>query len=223
MIGGSVVPAWRSAAWRGWAFGFGYHLAGLYWIGFSFLVQAERFAALMPFAIAGLTASLGLFFAAALPSTRLRGRVCRPRCRGLWVWRSSIMIAEWLRGHILTGFPWNILGYALTMPLPLMQWAGLLGIYVLTAITVITLATPLVVLAAKPKRPWLTILTTTIVPLAFATVYGFWQLRLHPTRSTDVRLAPCAAIVQPEGQIRPIQSAARFFCATSSYPAKEPV
>ncbi len=53
-------------------------------------------------------------------------------------------IAEWLRGHILTGLPWNVIGYALTAPLILLQSASLIGIYGLTLITVIALAAPLV-------------------------------------------------------------------------------
>ena len=193
-------PVWRSAAWRGWAFGFGYHLAGLYWIGFSFLVQAERFAALMPFAISVLTAALGLFLALAavvFAYTHPRLPTQMTRIVALAV---AIMAAEWLRGHILTGFPWNVLGYALTMPLPLMQWAGLIGIYGLTAVTVIALATPLVVLADRPggsigrHRPLTMILLATAAPLAFATLYGVWQLSLHPTKfDTSVRLR----LVQP--------------------------
>ncbi len=193
-------PAWRSAAWRGWAFGFGYHLAGLYWIGFSFLVQAERFAVLMPFAISGLTAALGLFVAlAAVVYARARPWLPTELSRIIAL-ALVIMVAEWLRGHILTGFPWNVLGYALTMPLPLMQWAGLIGIYGLTAVTVISLTTPLVVLAAgststpRLTRPWSMILLATVAPLAFATLYGVWQLNLHPTAlDTSVRLR----LVQP--------------------------
>ncbi|MFY0614797.1 MAG: apolipoprotein N-acyltransferase [Hyphomicrobiaceae bacterium] len=186
--------SWRSAAWRGWAFGFGYHLAGLHWIGFAFLVQAERFAALMPFAITGLTASLAIFFsvgAVAYAFTRPLLTDILPRIFALAL---IIMVAEWLRGHILTGFPWNILGYALTMPLPLMQWAGIFGIYVLTAITVIALATPLVVLAARRERSWSTIVAVSIAPLGLATLYGMWQLDSHPTTfQPSVRLR----LVQP--------------------------
>jgi len=184
----------RSAAWRGWVFGFGYHVAGLYWIGFSFLVQAERFAALMPFAIAGLTAALGLFFAFAaaayvLANHRVNGLIPR-----LFLLALVIMSAEWLRGHILTGFPWNVLGYALTMPLPLMQWAGLFGIYGLTAITVVTLTAPLVLAAAPLDRPLRAITAITIAPLALAFLYGTWQLSQHPTTfHSDIRLR----LVQP--------------------------
>lgn len=172
---------WRQAAWRGWAFGFGYHFAGLYWIGFSFLVQAERFAALMPFAILGLTAALGIFFGVAGVGYRLLRPHLASDASRVVALALVVMSAEWLRGHILTGLPWNVLGYALTMPLPLMQWAGLVGIYVLTAITVIALTMPLVVLAGRGPRPGLTILAATVAPLTIATIYGTVQLGLHPT------------------------------------------
>jgi apolipoprotein N-acyltransferase len=48
-----------SAAIAGWWFGFGYHVAGLYWIGYAFLVDAKTFGWLMPFAVLGLPARSG--------------------------------------------------------------------------------------------------------------------------------------------------------------------
>ena len=44
------------AAATGWVFGFGYFLAGLYWIGYAFLVEADVFGWLLPFAVALLPA-----------------------------------------------------------------------------------------------------------------------------------------------------------------------
>ena len=57
-----------AAATAGWWFGFGYFLAGLYWIGHAFLVDAKTFGWLLPFAVIGLPAGLALFtaFGAAL-------------------------------------------------------------------------------------------------------------------------------------------------------------
>ena len=52
-----------TAAIAGWWFGFGYFVAGLYWIGFAFLVDAKTFAWLLPFAVLGLPAGLAFFFA----------------------------------------------------------------------------------------------------------------------------------------------------------------
>src|SRR5438034_177265 len=46
----------RSAAWTGWFFGFGYFVAGLWWLGAAFLVEPDQFALLMPLGVLGLPA-----------------------------------------------------------------------------------------------------------------------------------------------------------------------
>ena len=109
------------AAAAGWWFGFGYFLLGLFWIGEAFLVEADKFAWLMPFAVTLLPAGLALFTALAAGAARL---VWPPGIARVLVLASRCRSAEWLRGHVLTGFPWNMLGYALTWPLPLMQAAA---------------------------------------------------------------------------------------------------
>jgi len=139
----------RAAFSTGWCFGFGYFFAGLFWIGEAFLVEAEVFAWLMPFAITVMPAGLGLFYAAAAVVARLCWLKGLPR---LLVLAVALGMAEWLRGHILTGFPWNVLGYALTFNLPAMQMAGVLGIYGLTLWTVLALAAPAVLAAGGAEQ-----------------------------------------------------------------------
>lgn len=129
------------AAMAGWWFGFGYFLAGLFWIGEAFLVEAEKFAALMPFAVLAMPAGLGLFWGGAAAVASLHWR---PGWRRVLALGLAMSAAEWLRGHVLTGFPWNVLGYALTAPDVMMQSASLLGIYGLTVIAVPLFAAPLV-------------------------------------------------------------------------------
>ncbi len=124
----------------GWWFGFGYFLAGLFWIGEAFLVEAEKFAVLMPFAVMLMPAGLAIFWAAATAAAvALRWR---PGFDRIAVLALTMAGAEWLRGHVLTGLPWNVIGYALTWPLPLMQTAAVLGVYGLTLVAVPVFAAP---------------------------------------------------------------------------------
>ena len=91
-----------TAALSGWWFGFGYFVAGLYWMGFAFLVDAKTFAWLLPFAVVGLPAALAFFMAAAFGVARLIWMRGPLRILSLAL---ALTVAEWLRGHVLTGFP----------------------------------------------------------------------------------------------------------------------
>ena len=128
-----------AAAEIGWWFGFGYFVPGLFWVGEAFLVEAETFAVLLPFAVTLLPAGLALFYGAA---TGLAARFWTGGARRVLVLALTLSAAEWLRGHVLSGLPWNTLGYALTFPLPLMQSAAVLGIYGLTLVAVLVFALP---------------------------------------------------------------------------------
>jgi apolipoprotein N-acyltransferase len=143
---------WRACFWPGWWFGFGYFLFGLFWIGEAFLVESERFLWALPFAVTLLPAGLAIFFgvAAAIVGA-VSTSFARSGLERVLVLALAVAVTEWLRGHIFTGFPWNTLGYALTMPQVLMQSASVIGIYGLTLVTVVVCATPWVVWY-RPER-----------------------------------------------------------------------
>ena len=65
----------------------------------------------------------------------------------------TLTVAEWLRGHLLSGFPWNAFGYALTEPLALAQSAALVGVWGLTFLSVAIFATPAVLVDDKADTP----------------------------------------------------------------------
>lgn len=100
----SQRPRARAFA-TGWFFGFGFHLVGLHWFAFAFLVQAELFAWMAPFAVVGMAAFLGLFFGAA---AALANSFRQAGVRRILVLAAAMAAAEFLRGHILTGLPWNL-------------------------------------------------------------------------------------------------------------------
>lgn len=182
----------RRAALDGWWFGFGYFFFGLFWIGEAFLVEAEIFGWLLPFAITLMPAGLALFTAAITASARC---FWPPGLVRVAVLAVCFGLGEWLRGHIFTGFPWNVLGYALTEPLALMQAVSLFGIYGLTILIVLVAATPLVVLAdLECSRPAVKIAALTLFPLAALFTYGALVLSSGPNATVEgVKLR----IVQP--------------------------
>ena len=168
-----------SAAIAGWCFGFGYFLFGLYWIGYAFLVDAKTFGWLLPVAVAGLPAYLAIYTALGAALARL-----------LWVrgplrlitLGATMTMAEWLRGHLLSGFPWNTFGYALTEPLPLAQSVSVVGIWGLTFLAIAICATPAVLADERSDTPapWRPLIIGLVVLAGF---FGFGLARLatHPT------------------------------------------
>src|SRR5262245_45310128 len=163
-----------AAAASGWCFGFGYLLAGLYWVGHAFMVDAKTFGWLMPFAIVALPAAMALYIAAGVAFARLIWTRGATRILALAV---ALTGAEWLRGHAFTGFPWNAIGYALTNPLELAQSAALTGLWGLTFIAVAVFASPATLIddRADTPRPWLPFLCALIV-LAGMALYGTIRL-----------------------------------------------
>ena len=142
LIDGAGLGRWGGvtvAAATGWWFGFGYFLAGLYWIGYAFLVDAPTFGWLLPFAVIGLPAVLAFFTALGVALARMLWTRGALRILALGV---ALTATEWLRGHVLTGFPWNAFGYALTSPLALAQSARIVGLWGLTFIAIVVFASP---------------------------------------------------------------------------------
>ena len=90
--------------------------------------------------------------------------------------------AEWLRGHLLSGFPWNTFGYALTEPLALAQSVSLFGIWSLTFLCIAICASPAVLAddAADTPHPRRAPLFGILILVALAS-YGTVRLWQHPT------------------------------------------
>ncbi|GLR84174.1 apolipoprotein N-acyltransferase [Bradyrhizobium iriomotense] len=170
------VPA---AALTGYWFGLGYFVPGLYWIGYAFFVDAQTFAWLTPFAVLGLPAYLAIYTAIGFGLARLLWTKDAARILAL---AASLTIAEWLRGHALTGFPWNALGYALSEPLPLAQTASLIGLWGMTFLTVAIFASPAALIdrTADRKIPW-RVPVAAIALLIVMGIFGTIRLSLHPT------------------------------------------
>lgn len=165
----------RAAFFTGWWFGFGYFLAGLYWIGMAFLVDADQFAWLMPFAVIGLPMFLALFTALGALIARA---MWSPGTGRIFAFAFGLSFADWLRGHVLTGFPWNSFGYALGDVLTLAQGAAWVGLWGLTLIAILLFAAPATLIDKRNR-----LLPSALAALALIALAAFGHHRVSATET----------------------------------------
>ena len=176
----------RHAFVTGWLYAFGFFLVGLYWIAAAMFVDIAQFWWAVPLAVAGLPFVFSIFYGLAT-----------------WAWRSvgmggtagviSFAVlwfgADAARGHLLTGFPWIISGYAWGGFLPMQQVASVIGVYGLGLVTLLLVLAPVTLIRGQSRY---TIFS--LCALAVMAGWGAWHLHQHPTGYVDhVRLR----LVQP--------------------------
>ncbi|MBM3563982.1 MAG: apolipoprotein N-acyltransferase [Alphaproteobacteria bacterium] len=192
-----------SAAWAGWWLGFGYFVAGLWWMGAAMLVEADQFAWALPLAVFGLPAVLALFPAAGFAVARLLWSQGSLRVFAL---AAGLGAAEWLRGHLFTGFPWNDFGMALAGAGPLAQTASLVGIYGLDVIAIVIFAAPATLIDRAPNgggRVHGILLAATALALLML-AYGTSRLAANQTEYVDgVKLRLMQPNLPQDAKFRP--------------------
>ena len=98
----------------------------------------------------------------------------------------GLSVAEWLRGHILTGFPWNALGYGFAANSLMMQPAALVGLYGLTFIAILIFASVAVVTDPVPEAKRAAYAFPVFVGLLFVVSLGYGAVRLATAGFDDV-------------------------------------
>jgi apolipoprotein N-acyltransferase len=138
-----AAPRPALAARRGFWFGFGLHLVGLYWITEAILIEAARFWWLVPFAVPALAAVLAVFVAVAAYVTWWS----RPGWRMSVTLAGTWVLADIARQFVATGFPWNPLGSVWVFPGRLgdimIQLAAVTGVHGMTLATILLASVPM--------------------------------------------------------------------------------
>lgn len=173
----------------GWWFGLGQFTLGLYWIAHALTVDLASFWWLIPFALLGVPSILGIFTGICFMIVRLwpfRGISQAFAFAALWVG------TEWLRGHLFTGFPWNLVGYGWAFSPEMVQLASLVGVYGLSLLVIFLAISLNYIVGAKPFE------RNVIIALYLITITGWvWgKTRLnHPNVIDSPPLA--IRLVQP--------------------------
>jgi len=188
LIDGSYVASEKGGAWAGvraafgagWWMGFGYFVAGLWWLGAAFLVEADKFAWALPLGVLALPAGLALFTGLGFALARL---LWSPGCLRVLALALGLGAAEWLRGLLFTGFPWDDIGMALGANLTLAQIASLIGLHGLDFIAIAISAIPATLWRCDDGR--FEVVPTAVAGLALTAIAIFGAMRLS---------APAAAV-----------------------------
>ncbi len=205
-----AMPIWvwaldgaeRRRGWRrlfgpaftiGFAFGWGYFLVAFHWLGAAFFVDGGWVLAAMPPAIAALAAMIALFWGLASALAHLTWSHGAARIFALTGW---LTVAEFARGHVLTGFPFDLLGYSLTGTDEMMQLASVIGVYGLTFLAPLLAMTPALVWPAddRPLSRRLAPFFLALAVIAAQLGYGWNRLAgITATERQDITLR----LVQP--------------------------
>ncbi|WP_200343915.1 apolipoprotein N-acyltransferase, partial [Rhodovibrio sodomensis] len=192
----------RTAFWVGWAFGLGHFTAGLYWIGIAFFVNAARHAWMMPFAVLGLAAGLAIFKGLMLAGLRALPLWDRPgstaqawgrvlALAALWT------LAEWVRGQILTGFPWNLAATVWGFWPAAQQAAALVGAWGLSLLTVLAAGLPALLGWTGSRRAAWTGAGAALAVVMLVVGGGLVRLQAAPAVGADVHDGVRLRLVQP--------------------------
>lgn len=140
----------RAAFWRVFCFGFGYFLIGMHWIAWAFLVEPDAYLIFIWMPLVALPGGLALILAGVMTFG------FRYWCAGparLIVFALAFMFAEWFRSSLfgVGGFPWNLPGMIWAPGEAISQSASLWGIYGLSALTVVAMASPATLADARAR------------------------------------------------------------------------
>lgn len=185
----------RSARLRGgfamgWWFGFGYFLLGCWWVAEAFFVNPAQ-AWMAPIAVCLLPAGIGLFTGVAT----LLYRLIKPS--GVWRFLAFTLAfsgLEWVRGHVLTGFPWNPVGSSWLAGSAMSQMASVVGVYGLGLLTLLGVSALGPVMTAWSQRR-----AQGVALGGLALLAGMWGFGAARLSSEEVTPSPVLArIVQAD-------------------------
>ena len=154
----------------GWLFGFGYFITNLYWISIS-LTFDQRFKFLIPLTIFLIPAFLGIFYGIVtfffiiLKSKKI--------VSSFLVFSLIFGVMEFIRGSILTGFPWNLIAYSFSNHLEILSITTIIGTYGFNLFCISLFTCPALIIL-KNKRKNVGVVILFFICFLFFHIYGFF-------------------------------------------------
>ncbi len=134
-------PFKKNLFFVGFVFGFGFYLSGIFWISYS-LTFDESFKFLIPFSLILIPLFLSLFSGL---TTLIAGQYLNYNFISILLFSGSLALNDFVRGKILSGFPWNLWSYSLSWFTEIIQGLNYLGLYAFNLIVITVFTFPVLI------------------------------------------------------------------------------
>ena len=193
-------PYLRNLFFIGYFFGIGFFLSGTYWISYS-LTFDENLNFLIPFSITLIPLFLGLFFGFVSLSS---GPFLRNNYSSFFLFCSIFSLADYLRGTILSGFPWNLWSYSWSWLIEIIQVLNPIGLYAFNSISILFFCSP-AILFFKNKYKYLVFSIFLLIFFSFY-IYGSYKINKNQEVKIETKQTANVKIISPNFDMRYIHS-----------------
>ena len=174
----NLISNYKKGKWIsfkiGWMFGIGYFISNLYWITKS-LTFEEKFEYLIPIALILIPLFLGVFY--GLATFACSFFTLNKKFSSILIFSLFFSLIEFVRGIILSGFPWNLIVFSWTDYLPFLQLASFIGTYSFNLLSITFFLIPIIILFNYRKEIKLFFLFFASVLLIINFFYGSFILK----------------------------------------------
>jgi len=154
----------------GWLFGFGYFLTNLYWITIS-LTFDHNFNLLIPIALITIPAFLALFFGFVTLLFFIFN--FKNLISAFFLFSLLFGLIEYVRGNILTGFPWNLIIYSLSENVSFLSFMSVIGTYSFNLLVISFFTAPAIYIMRRSKKEIILTILMLLFPVLLFTFSSY--------------------------------------------------
>ncbi len=167
----------------GWLFGFSYFLSSLYWITIS-LTFDQNLNFLIPISLIIIPAFLGLFYALFVAIFYLYDP--KNILSAFFLFSLLFSLTDFIRGKILTGFPWNLIIYSFSEISSFLSVLSIIGTYSLNLIVISFFTAPALLIFRKSKKEVVVCILLLLLTIIFYTYGEFSKKNFYNIKKKEL-------------------------------------